>query len=181
MNRQFFGSPFGFGGFGGFGGFPFGGFGGFSPFFFGGRRFFPSFFLSPFTFPFFRGEDDRNSMYYAQHQVREGETMDVLAATYNVPRPILEAMNTHIQNPHLLAPGTVVYIPRLDRMYCKMMLMEQESSHMGMAYPAEQTMTYPGVPNSMYPGHVMPAQMKSGTKINPVTSYVVHPNVISPF
>lgn len=101
-------------------------FGGFHPFFFPRRRFFPFFFLSPFFFPFFRGEDDRDGMYYAQHQCKDGESMGTLAQMYNCPRQILEAVNPHIPNPDALMPGSTVYIPRLDRMYCQKVYFEQE-------------------------------------------------------
>ncbi|WP_216624437.1 LysM peptidoglycan-binding domain-containing protein [Paenibacillus foliorum] len=141
---------FGHGGFGhggfGHGGFGHGGFGHFGgPFinpFFPRRRFFPFFFLSPFFFPFFRGEDDRDGTYFAQHQCIEGDTLGTLAQRYNVPQPILEAMNPHIQDPNALMPNSITYIPRLHMMYCHKMYLEQEA-------PASR-----GDP-AMYPGQQM--------------------------
>ncbi|MDR6551664.1 LysM domain-containing protein [Paenibacillus qinlingensis] len=120
----------GFGGYGGFGGFgyPQYGFGGpfYNPYF-PRRRLLPYFFLSPFAFPFFiRGEDDRDGTYYAQHQCVEGDSMVKLAQKYNVPQPILEAMNPHIQQPDSLTPGNITYIPRLYKMHCHKMYLEHE-------------------------------------------------------
>lgn len=107
----------------------------FNPFFFPQRRFFPFFFLSPFGFPFFRAEDDRDGMYHIKHHCKEGETLDSLAKTYNCPRPILEAMNPHIQHPHYLTAGTVVHVPRLDQMACYKLYMEQPVYDGRSAYP----------------------------------------------
>jgi hypothetical protein len=107
----------------------------FNPFFVPRRQFFPFFFLSPFGFPFFRGEDDRDGMYHMKHHCKEGDTLDSLAQTYNCPRPILEAMNPHIQHPHYLAAGTVVHIPRLDQMVCHKLYLEQEVYDERAAYP----------------------------------------------
>lgn len=136
-------------------GFPYGGFGGFGPFgpaypFFPRRRLFPFFFLSPFYFPFFRGEDDRDGTYFTHHTCQEGDTFGTLASQYNVPRPILEAMNPHIQQPETLSPGTTAYIPRLDQMHCHKMYVEQEVPFTGSvpAYGGQQMMPssygYPG-------------------------------------
>lgn len=139
----------GFGGFGGFGHpFGFGGFGSpfFNPFFFP-RRFSPFFFLSPFSFPFFRGEDDRDGEYFTEHQCTHGDTMIVLAQKYNVPRPVLEAMNPHIQNPNVLTAGIIVYIPRMDKMFCHKMYLEHE-----MSGPSQQTMPYTGATYPMSSG-----------------------------
>lgn len=120
-------------------GFPFGGFGHptffnpfFNPFFFPRRRFFPFFFFSPF-FPFFRGEEDRDGTFFMHHQCKEGETLESLAQAYNVPRPVLEVTNSHIQNLTVIAPGSIVYIPRMDKMYCHKMYLEQEVPAAGTA------------------------------------------------
>ncbi|CAG7650141.1 LysM domain-containing protein [Paenibacillus allorhizosphaerae] len=129
MDRAFF--PFG--GFGPFGFGPFGGFG--APFFFPGRSFFPFFTLSPFFFPFFRGEEDRDGTYYAQHHCQEGDSYERLADMYNVPQPILETMNPHIEHPQALSPGHIVYIPRLNKMYCHKMYLEQETAGAENAAP----------------------------------------------
>lgn len=136
MERQFgFGSPFFF-----------------NPFFFPRRRFFPFFFISPFFFPFFREGDERDGM-YSQHECVEGDTMRKLAKKYNVPQPILETMNPHLQNPSALSPGNVVNIPRLDKMYCQTLYMEQQTPASPMPYPAQgQQMTaYPHM-QGMSPG-----------------------------
>jgi len=66
-------------------------------------------------------------MYHMKHSSRDGETLGTLAQMYNCPQPILEAMNPHIQNPYALAAGTMVHIPRLDKMYCHKMYLEQEA------------------------------------------------------
>jgi hypothetical protein len=131
----------------GYGGFNYGGLGHFGvphhPFFFPRRRFVPFFFLSPFFFPFFREETDRDGTYYAQHHCKEGDTMGSLAQQYNVPQPILEAMNPHLQNPNALVSGTVTYIPRLDKMYCHKMYMEQDATANNAVppqYPQQQMM-----------------------------------------
>ncbi len=128
-------------------GFPFGGFG--SPFFFLSPFFFP------FFFPFFRGEGERNGAYYTQHECQEGDTMRKLAKRYNVPQPILEAMNPHVQNPTTLTPGENVYIPRMDKMYCQTMYMEQETAGAHMPYPMhpnQQMMPPTYMPSTPYPG-----------------------------
>ncbi|WP_223067372.1 LysM peptidoglycan-binding domain-containing protein [Paenibacillus caui] len=120
----------------------------FHPFFFPRRRFFPFFFISPFFFPFFRGEETRDGMYYKQHQCKDGDTFGSLAQMYNCPQPILEAMNPHIQDPSALMPGNIVNIPRLDKMYCHKMYLEQEASQTD-AYPgstAPMTSPYGGMP-----------------------------------
>jgi hypothetical protein len=135
--------------FGGFGSPFFGGFG--SPFF--RPRFFPFFFFSPFFFnPFFpfRGEGDRDGMYH-NHQCKEGDSMGTLAETYNVPQPILETVNPQIQNPAVLNPGETIYVPRMHKMYCKKMYMEEESPGM---YPTQQAMPYTGAPQ-VYPNQQM--------------------------
>ncbi|SFK98147.1 hypothetical protein SAMN03159341_102529 [Paenibacillus sp. 1_12] len=136
------------GGFSGFGG----GFGHtplFNPFF--RQQSVPFFFLSPSFFPSYRGEDDRDGNYYAQHQCQEGENMENVAQMYNVPQPILEAMNPHIQNPNDIAPGSTAYIPRLDKMNCHTMYMQQEvpanaANTTSFRDPEHQTMPYPGIP-----------------------------------
>ncbi|WP_051620996.1 LysM peptidoglycan-binding domain-containing protein [Paenibacillus sp. UNC451MF] len=114
-------------------GFPHGGFFPppfFNPFFFPRRRFFPFFFISPFFFPFFRGEEGegRNPNLYAQHHCQVGDSMQSLARAYNVPKPILEAVNSHLPTTNELAPGSVVNIPRMDNMYCHKMYLEKEMS-----------------------------------------------------
>jgi len=98
------------------------------------RRFIPFFFLFPFFSPGFpfRDDDERSGSTFIHHHAREGETLDRLAQTYNCPRPILEAMNPHIPHPSALSPGMVVYVPRLDKMVCHRMYMEQEE-HEGAA------------------------------------------------
>lgn len=169
-NRAFFpGGGFGPGFGPGF--FPGAGFGGpfFNPFFFP-RRFFPFFFLSPFRFPFFRGEEDRDGQYYAQHSCQEGETLRNLAQMYNCPQPILEAMNPHLQNPHALATGTVVQIPRLDTMFCHKMFMEQgapdnaplsQMAPMPMAPMQMPQMQMPTGAAPQMPGMVQSPQMQA--------------------
>lgn len=143
MDRQFFPG-------GGFGPGPF-----HPPFFIPRRRFIPFFFISPFVFPFpFRENDERSGMHHIQHHVKEGETYDTLAQMYNCPRPILEAMNPHIPHPYALAPGMVVHVPRLDKMVCHRMYMEQEvydgvAAHPG--YGASMAMPYMGTA-PIYPG-----------------------------
>ncbi|MCR8634555.1 hypothetical protein [Paenibacillus radicis (ex Xue et al. 2023)] len=108
----------------GHGGFGHGGFDHFEhPAFIPQRRFTPYFFLSPF---FFRGNNDTNGTFFTQHQCNEGDTIGTLAEMYNVPQPILETMNPHIQNSEYLAPGSIANIPRLDKMYCHKMFMEQD-------------------------------------------------------
>ncbi|MDF2961548.1 MAG: LysM protein [Paenibacillus sp.] len=111
--------------------FGYGGFG-YSPYYyhFPRRRFFPFFFISPLFFPFFRGEEDRNAAYFAQHCCKDGDSMEGLAKLYNVPQPILEATNPHITNPDFLAPGSTVNIPRMDTMHCQKMYMEQQGTGM---------------------------------------------------
>ncbi|WP_207953016.1 LysM peptidoglycan-binding domain-containing protein [Paenibacillus agricola] len=132
---------YGYGGFGQFGA-PF------NPYFFPRRRFVPFFFLSPFFFPFFRGEEDRDGTYFAKHQCMHGDTMGALAQQYNVPQPILEAMNPHIQNPKALEPGSITYIPRMDKMYCHRMYIEQEGQEHQGATPSPQHSHH-----SHYPQH----------------------------
>ncbi|MDF2716746.1 MAG: hypothetical protein K0R28_3671 [Paenibacillus sp.] len=154
MDRQF-GVPFG-----GFGHQPF-----FNPFFFPRRRFFPFFFFSPFFFPFFggfRGEEDRDGTYYMQHTCCEGDTMEKLAQTYNVPGPVLEAVNPHIQGPYSMTPGTVVHIPRMDKMFCQKMYLEQEVPETTTApysqYPQQQYPSFSAQPAAAHPGYTYPAQ-----------------------
>lgn len=104
------------------------------------RRFlFPFFFFSPFFFPFFRedGEGDRNDMYFAQHQMQAGDTMDKVAHMYNMPLPILEEANPHI-NPQQMQPGSTVYIPRISHMYCHKTYMENEVETQAPRYPGQQ-------------------------------------------
>ncbi|MEF3302023.1 LysM peptidoglycan-binding domain-containing protein [Paenibacillus sp. GYB003] len=100
----------------------------FNPFFFP-RRFVPFFFFSPFFFsPFlfpFRDENEQRDLFYT-HACREGDTMEKLAGMYNVPIPVLEAVNPHLQSPAALTPGACVYVPRMDKLYCQKMYMEQE-------------------------------------------------------
>lgn len=117
MNRQAFFNPFFGPGF-----FPF-----FGPFGFPRRRFFPFFFFSPFRFPFFRDEA-RNGDYYTPHHCKMGDTMESLAEMYNVPRPVLEAVNPHIQNPAALVAGSTIHVPRMNRMFCQRMYAEFESA-----------------------------------------------------
>ncbi|SDN05447.1 LysM domain-containing protein [Paenibacillus sp. yr247] len=138
-----------------------------NPFIFPRRRFIPFFFLSPFFFPFFRGEDDRDGTYFSQHTIKDGDTMGKLAQTYNVPGPILEVVNPHIQNLNVLAPGSIIYIPRMDKMYCHKMYLEQEAPETGAPspmYPTQQTMPYTGTPSHMYPGQQMPPYSYTGTQ-----------------
>jgi spore germination protein YaaH len=138
-----------------------------SPFFFPRRRLFPFFFFFPFFFPFFRGEEDRDGMYYT-HTCGEGDTMRKLAKKYNVPQPVLEAMNQHIQNPAALRPRETVYVPRMDKMYCQKMYMEEGEIQMNQPmmpytampssmYPAQQMIPYPNQPVNPYPNMAMPA------------------------
>ncbi|MDF2721216.1 MAG: LysM protein [Paenibacillus sp.] len=140
--------------FGPHGGFGFGHPHFFNPFFFPQRRFVPFFFFSPFFFPFFREGDDRHGSMVMQHTCGEGDTMEKVAQTYNVPVPILEAMNPHMQSPYSMTPGTVMQIPRMDKMYCQKMYVEQDATtsqptHMqspqyaSYAHPAQQQ-SYPG-------------------------------------
>lgn len=115
-------------------------------------RLLPFFSLSPFSFPSFRGEDDLDGNYYAQHLSQEGESMEQIAQMYNVPQPILEAMNPHIQNPNDIAPGSTAYIPRLDKMHCQTMYVQQEvpvnaAQPASFREPEQQTMPYPGIPH----------------------------------
>jgi len=124
----------------------------FSPFhhpFFPRRRFFPFFFISPFFFPFFRDDEER-SEHYMHHICKEGETLDQLAQRYNCPRPILEAMNPHLQHPHALMPGSVVYVPRLDKMVCHKMYWEQEVAGTDVQYgQVPLPMSFHGMPYPM--------------------------------
>jgi spore germination protein YaaH len=134
MDRQFFGSPFFF-----------------NPFFFPRRRrLFPFFFFFPFTFfPFFREGEERDGMYYV-HTCQEGETMTKLAKKYNVPQPILETINPHLQNPAAFSPGETIYVPRMDKMYCQTMYMEDNTQYIG-----QQTTPYATMPSAMYPTQQM--------------------------
>lgn len=161
MEQQFFPSR-GFGPSDGFGSFGFNPlFGGFGAPFFPQRRFLAFFMISPFFFPF-RGEDDRDGTYFAQHHCQEEDSYEKLAKLYNVPKPILETMNPQIQHPGVLSPGNVVYIPRLDKMYCYKMHLEQEVpgpqgvSPMHAAQYPMQTLQYPVAdmwPKAVYPMH----------------------------
>jgi len=94
-------------------------------------------------------------MYHTKHHCKEGETLDSLAKTYNCPRPILEAMNPHIQHPHYLTAGTVVHIPRLDQMVCYKLYLEQEVYDERAAYPgyaAPMTGPYADAANPAHQG-----------------------------
>lgn len=151
MDRQF-GLPFG-GGFG-FGHQPF-----FNPFFFPRRRFVPFFFFSPFFFPFFRAEEDRDGTYFMQHAYCDGDTMESLAQAYNVPVPVLEAVNPQLQQPNALPPGSIVHIPRMDKMHCQKMFMEQEVPESAGAYPQFPQQPFPAYsqqPSAAYPGYAYP-------------------------
>lgn len=144
--------------------FPFGGFG-FRPFFrpfrhpFFPRRFlFPFFAISPF-FPFFRGESDRNDMCFAQHQTKEGDTLENIAHAYNIPYPILEEANPHVGDPTVLRPNEIVYIPRISNVYCHKTYIERDMPYTGVPAPAyygQQMMPYTEMPSTMYPGNMMP-------------------------
>lgn len=134
MNRQAFFNPF-FGPFPGFA--PF-----YGPFGFPRRRLFPFFFFSPYRFPFFR-DDERNEEYYSRHHCKKGETMESLAEMYNVPRPVLEAVNPHIANPAALAPGSTVHVPRMNRMYCQRMFAELEAAPSAGPIPMQEAWMNP--------------------------------------
>ncbi|WP_202916173.1 LysM domain-containing protein [Paenibacillus mesophilus] len=141
-------------------GVPFGGFG-FNPFFFPRRRFVPFFFFSPFFFPFFpfrEGVEDRDGTYYKQHTWSDGDTMEQLAQTYNVPGPVLEAVNPHIQAPYQPAAGTVVHIPRMDKMFCQKMYVEQDVPEAApySQYPQQQYPSYAAQPAAAYPAYPYP-------------------------
>ena len=146
MDRQF--PPFG-----GFGFHPF-----FRPFFnpFFPRRFlFPFFSISPFFFPFFRDGDDPQDSCYAQHQAQEGDTLEKVAYSYNIPHPILEEANPHIGNPNQLRAGETVYIPRISNLHCQKTYMERDMPETGVTKPmyhGQQTMPYTGIPYQAYPG-----------------------------
>jgi hypothetical protein len=122
----------------------------FNPFFFPQRQFSPFFFLSPFSFSFFRGEQERDGIYFSQHQCREGDTLGGLAQMYNCPQPILVAFNPHVQNPNMLMPGSNVHIPCLDKMYCKKLYWEEGAADGGIptGYSAPVTSPYAG---TLYP------------------------------
>ncbi len=84
------------------------------------------------------------------HICKEGETLDQLAQRYNCPRPILEAMNPHLQHPHALMPGSVVYVPRLDKMVCHKMYWEQEVAGTDVQYgQVPLPMSFHGMPYPM--------------------------------
>ncbi|WP_161631218.1 LysM peptidoglycan-binding domain-containing protein [Paenibacillus pinihumi] len=131
----------------------------FNPFFFPRPRFFPFFFLSPFFFPFFRDGNVRDDQYYAQHQCKEGDTLESLARMYNCPQPILEAMNPHIQNPAQVQ-GTTVNIPRLDKMYCHKMYLEEKAEVNSQVSPANVA------PVNMAPMNVAPANVSPAASPN---------------
>lgn len=82
-------------------------------------RSFPFFFLSPFI----RGEGQA-APNFAQHHCQEGDSLQALARTYNVPLPILEAVNSHLPDVQV-APGSVVHIPRMDTMFCQKVYLDQ--------------------------------------------------------
>ena len=148
MERQFSPPPF----HGGFGFHPF-----FHPFihpFFPRRSLFPFFALSPFFFPFFRGDGDSNDMCFAQHQAQEGDTVEKVAHMYNIPHSILEEANPHIGNPNQLRVGETVFIPRISNLHCHKTYMEQEMPNTGAPapmYQGQQAMSFSGMPNTMYP------------------------------
>lgn len=111
------------------------------PPFFPQRRFFPIFFISPLLFPFARDGEIRDEV-YAQHPVKEGDSAEKIASMYNIPQSIMELTNPHIQNFQALPPGSTVYIPRMDKMYCQKMYLEQEVQEpvAPMYYPMQQMM-----------------------------------------
>ena len=88
------------------------------------RRFFPLFFISPFFFQFARDDGELRDDVYAEHPVKEGDSAEKIATMYNIPQSIMELSNPHIQNFQVLPPGSTVYIPRMDQMYCQKMYLE---------------------------------------------------------
>ncbi|WP_282943671.1 LysM domain-containing protein [Paenibacillus sp. RC67] len=62
---------------------------------------------------------------FSSHRCQEGDTLHSLARAYNVPLPILEAMNTHLPAANPITPGSVVHIPRMDTMFCQKVYWEQ--------------------------------------------------------
>lgn len=99
--------------------------------FFPGRFLFPFFFFSPFFFPFFRDENGNpnvnpNNEMFAHHQAKGGDKLENVAHMYNMPYPLLEEANPHIENPKSLKHGESVYIPRISHMYCHKTYVEKE-------------------------------------------------------
>lgn len=131
--------------------------------FFPGRFLFPFFFFSPFFFPFFREEDggERNDMYFAQHQAQMGDTLDKVAHMYNIPAPILSEANQHLKNPHHLAQGETVVIPRISHMYCHKTYMEREMAN---------------TPNAVSPSFQAPmSNQMSNPMSNPMSNQMSNP------
>ncbi|MNI22846.1 hypothetical protein D3C73_764100 [compost metagenome] len=84
--------------------------------------------------------------------------MGALAQKYNVPQPILEAMNPHIQNPETLAPGSITYIPRLYKMNCHKMYLEHGAAENEANSPmnqAQKPTPYADPSYPMYQGQQM--------------------------
>lgn len=148
----------------------------FNPFFFPKRRFLPFFFVSPFFFPYVRGEEgeEHSVKLFAQHHCQAGDTMPSLAKAYNVPQPILEAVNPHLPASNEIVPGSVVNIPRMDTMFCYKMYLEHEARPLpAAASPALSPSTAPQAakssaeskmedPNQRFPRYTFPAIPYSG-------------------
>lgn len=93
-----------------------------------------------------------------EYRTQAGDTLETIADKYNVPMPILASMNPHLTEAGIKG-GETIYIPRLNRIYCQQMFMEDEmdsdSGMPGAMYPGQQ----PGYPPQymmqnmpMYPG-----------------------------
>jgi LysM repeat protein len=95
-------------------------------------------------------------MCFAQHQAKDGDTLDKVAHAYNIPHPILEEANPHIGNPNQLRAGETVIIPRISNLHCQKTYTENEMPDTGVPtpmYQGQQAMPNLGMPHTMYPGH----------------------------